>query len=373
MSSVQTRNFHRFLELPYEIRWQIYELCLPKRVIDSEIRELQPVPSNRIIKEEKLALRHAVAKFNRTPVIARASPEVYRETRRHVASPPYGEWVWSWYCWNAKGFTDPRPVYFDHRSDVLYISLEEWPNFKEIKSYLERGPYCLADSREVTVALDEVAIDCLFTWDRLTDYCLVGRKNCTIILDEMTVIEPVERIVSCGLFGLFGEERTVLVDVDDFEQMEYFDRKLNGRHVVPGEGNLMRRIFPHSSLGTVNSWTAWCNDSTVVNSEECAQIIAEDKEKMIRDIRELWLEFNGCFDGTEMDHSSFVPSEGEPGCRVFNEEHPNAKPWYEKLPVFSFAVRVHAQDLQEKARLSKARAARQKVKDERKRRDRHAL
>lgn len=380
MSSVQAMDFHRFLELPFEIRWTIYEFCLPTRVIDSEIGKLDPVRNDCIIKEEQLALRHIVAKFSRTPVIARASPEVYREIRRHMASPPHGEWVWNWWRWDAKGFTDPRPVYFDPRSDLLCISPEKWFLCKENEEYLERGPCCLADGRDVTVALDERAIDCLFTWDKLTDYCLRGRKNCIIILEETIVIEPVERIVSCGLFGHFGEERTVLVDVDDLERIDYFDRKLNGWHVVPRQRSVFRGLeLPrglrrYSSHGTAAEFeTAWCEDSPVVSNEERAQVIAEDKEKMLHEIKELWLEFNHCFDGTETDNPSFVPSEGERGDRVFDEEHPNAEPWYEKLPTFSFAVRVHAQDSQEQAQLSKARKARYTVEAERRRRNRHGL
>lgn len=367
MSSAPATEFPRFLDLPFEIRWAIYELCLPTRVVDSDIRELETVPKESLTREERLALRHIVAKFSRTPVIARASPELYREMQRHVVAPPYGEWIWNWYLWEEKGFTDPRPVYFDQRTDVLCISLEEWGMFQEKEECLEKGPYRLADGRNATVAFDEYAIYFLVMWERLANYCLVGRKKCTIILEETTVIEPMEWIVSCGLFGLFGEERTVLVDVDNFELIDCFASKLNDQNVLPGRRcrinrrALLRGLRRYSSHGTVDFRTAWCEQSPVVSAEERAQIIAKAKEEIMCTVRQLWLEINGCFDGTDLDNPSFVPSNGERGYRDFDEEHPNARLWYEKLPAFSFAVRVHARDLEEKARLSSAEEARERA------------
>lgn len=171
----------------------------------------------------------------------------------------------------------------------------------------------------------------------------------------------------------------MLVDVDDFERIDCFDRKLNGRHVAPREISVFRRLkLPrglrrYSSHGTAGFRTGWCENSPVVSNEERVQVIPEDKENLLHDIKELWLEFNHCFGGTETDNPSFVPSEGERGDRVFDREHPNAKVWYEKLPTFSSAVRVHAQDFQEQAQLSKARKARKKAEDKRMRRNRSAL
>jgi hypothetical protein len=124
MSSVQATDFPRFLELPFEIRWTIYELCLPKRVIDGEIHSLGPGPEDIMIREERTALRYIVARSSRTPV-TRASPEVYRDLRRHFVDPPDSEWVWSWRGSN-EGLTDSKPVIFDPRFDVLYISPNDW-------------------------------------------------------------------------------------------------------------------------------------------------------------------------------------------------------------------------------------------------------
>lgn len=370
MSSAPATEFPRFLELPFEIRWAIYELCLPTRVIYSEICDLETVPKESIIREERLALRHIVAKFSRTPVIARASPEVYREMQRHVVAPPYGEWIWNWDL-GTKGFTDPRPVYFDRRSDTLCISFEDWFVFEieQNEELLEKGPYCLADGRNATVALDEAAINCLMNWERLAKSCLMGRKNCTIILEETTVIEPMEWIVSCGLFGLFGEDRTVLVDVDNFELIDYFASKLSDQNVLRGRRRrtnrhaLLSGLRRYSSNDTVTFRTAWCEHSPAVSAEERAQIIAKDKENLMRKIRQLWLQINGCFDGTDLDNPSFVPSDGERGDRDFDEDHPNARLCYDKLPAFSFAVRVHVRDLEEEARLSSARWARERVRE----------
>lgn len=192
MSSAPAVEFPRFLELPFEIRWEIYELCLPKRVVECEIRDLNAVRKHQMFREEHLAYRYLVAKFSRTPVIARASPEVFRAIQRHVVAPTYGEWVWNRDDWDLEGFTDPRPIYFDPKSDVLCYSPEDCHFYDGFEEALEVSPICLAKDRSVTLALDREAIDYFGTSKSLADHCLLGRKNCIIILDEMIVIEPVE-------------------------------------------------------------------------------------------------------------------------------------------------------------------------------------
>lgn len=365
MSSVQATDFHRFLELPFEIRWEIYELCLPKRVVEGEIRDLPAISKDLMIREERLALRYIVASFGRTPVIAMASAEVYRAIQRHVVAPAYGEWVWNRNNRGEVGFTDPRPVYFDPKSDVLCYSPVEC-HFFDGDECLEKSPICLAEDRSVTLALDWEALDSFRFCKSLAEHCLVGRKKCIIILEEMIVAEPVEWIASCGLFGLFGEERTVLVDVDDLERVEYVDRKLNGQLIRPGGRYANRRPIGNRGLrrytlhSTVDFREAWDEDTPVVSAEERASAIAKDKKVMVSLLRQLYLdlETHGCFKDTGTNSSSFEPSKGKGLDRIFNEEHPNAKPWYYKLPALSFAVRVHAQDLEEKSRLFNADAAR---------------
>ncbi|KAG6360789.1 hypothetical protein INS49_011856 [Diaporthe citri] len=93
-------------------------------------------------------------------------------------------------------------------------------------------------------------------------------------------------------------------------------------------------------------------------AEERAEVIAQDKKEILRQVKLRWLGLNGCFRGTELDNPSFVPSKGRRWARVFDEEHPNAKAWLDKLPAFSFAVRVHAHDFEEETRLLNAKRAR---------------
>ncbi|KAI3401164.1 hypothetical protein diail_310 [Diaporthe ilicicola] len=376
MKPVPATEFPRFLDLPFEIRWAIYELCLPTRVVDSAVHPENIIPHvTRIIEEQELALRYAVARFSSMPVICKAVPEVYRKLRRHMVAPPANEWAWtSVNKRHTKGFSDPRPLFFDPGSDVLFISVRDIWIFDEDFLLTYKTPYWLASNQDVVLAIDELTIDS-FTIDKeLATYCFLGRKNCTVILSETRLIKPIESIISCGLFGLFGEERTVLVDVDDFERIDYFDKKLNGQDIHPRrwtEATLMpggvRRYGSHSTVDFQKTWT---EDSPVVSTEVRALIIAKDKEEMLRRVKLAWLETNGCFEGTGQNNPGFVPSESKGYCdwdRVFDEEHPNAKPWLEKLPTFSFAVRVHAQDLEECARLWGAELTRESKMQRRRR------
>lgn len=200
-----------------------------------------------------MAVRYIVAKFSRTPAIARASPEVYRDLQRYVVEPPNSKWVWSCRDSNLEGFTDSKPVIFDPMFDVLYISPDYWIRRQERQTYLDRSPFYLSKKKDAALAIDQQGISALAMWKKLADQCFLGRKKCIVVLNKTRLIKPAEWIASCGLFGLLGEERTVLIDVD--------------------------------------------------------------------------------------------------------EENPKVKLWLDKLPPFTFAVRVHAQDLEEGARLLSVREA----------------
>ncbi|KAK2607958.1 hypothetical protein N8I77_006597 [Diaporthe amygdali] len=365
MSPEPATEFPRFLELPYEIRWKIYMFCLPTHVIDGQLRE--PFPQDESSDEYNLAFRYIVAKFSRTPVIARASAEVYRVVRRHLVAPPANEWAWNWQSLDEVGYTDPTPIYFNPKFDIICVLIEHLIPPKKTQQRREVTPHCLAKNQDVILALDRFTIPCLLLWKEIADYCFLGRKNCIVIMSETVFIKPMEWIVSCGLFGLFGEERTVLVDVDDLGRIDYFDKKLNSlralTHSLP-EHFAEDGIRRYSSHSDVDPGSLWDKDSPVTSAEERAQIIAKDKERAISLIRQYWLEVNGYFNDTKPDDPCFVPSEGEVYNRVFDEEHPNAKRWLDKLPAFSFAVRVHAKDAEECERLLHAQAAREASESE---------
>lgn len=87
------------------------------------------------------------------------------------------------------------------------------------------------------------------------------------------------------VFGLFGEERTVLVKVDDFELIDYYNKKLNDQDVRPYRevkeqgSHIMGGIRRYSSHGTVDPKRAWNEDSSVVSDEDRAQLTAKDRTR----------------------------------------------------------------------------------------------
>ncbi|KAH8784898.1 hypothetical protein F5883DRAFT_635880 [Diaporthe sp. PMI_573] len=365
MASVPATAFPRFLDLPFEIRWEIYNLCLPTRVVDSAIVPDLITPSMPCYlpyRKQAPAFRYIVAKYSRMPAVCRAIPEVYRKLRQHMVPPPANEWAWTWDN-DGDGpkviYQDPRPILFNPKSDVVYISPRDYDSFND-PQMISRSPCWLARNPDAVVAIDEWFIQTLGSETSIANYCFLGRKNCTIILSETRLVKPMKSITSSGLFGLFGEERTVLVDVDDLDRIDYFDKKLNGQDIHPRKW-LEDPVMPggvrrYSSHGTVDFRRAWDEDSPVVSAEERSQLIAKDKNEMLRRVKLAWLKTNGCWAEPSTTDPYFLPFKrcrhSPPGWDLlFDEEHPTAKLWLDKLPAFSFAVRVLAQDLEECSRL----------------------
>lgn len=214
-----------------------------------------------------------MAKYSRMLAIGRAIPEVYRKLRQHVVPPPAKEWAWTWVDY-ADGpkvlYQDSRPILFDPKSDILYISPCDYDLFDNDSQLVGKSPCWLAKSPDAVVAIDEWSIYPLDCDPFIANYCFLGKKNCTIILSETRLVKPMESTISCGLFGLLGEERTVLVDVDDFELIDYFDKKLNGQDIHPRKW-LEDPIMPggirrYSSHRTVDFQRAWDEESLVVSA-----------------------------------------------------------------------------------------------------------
>lgn len=122
----------------------------------------------------------------------------------------------------------------------------------------------------------------------LARQCLLHRKKCIIVLNKTKLIKSAEWIASCNLFGAFGEERIVLIEVNDFERIDYFDRKLNGQGMVDGEKKLGCRssarggVRRYSSRSNIDLQATWDEGSPLVSAEDRAEVIAKDKKEMLR-------------------------------------------------------------------------------------------
>jgi hypothetical protein len=207
----------------------------------------------------------------------------------------------------------------------------------------------LSKNKDAALAIDQQGITALVMRKKLADQSFLGSKKCIIILNKTTLIKPAEWIASCGLFGLLGEERIVLVDVDDFGRVDCFDRKLNGQGMIDGETSQgYRPVAPggirrYSSHSNVDLHTTWNESSPLVSAEERADVIAKDKQEMMRRLKLVWLLVN---DPSVVSNVHRYMWHG-----TFDEENPKVKIWLEKLPAVTFAVRVHAQDLEEGAKV----------------------
>lgn len=227
---------------------------------------------------------------------------------------------------------------------------------------LPNGPFALALDPKVNVILPlqilvgprersrESDIRWLTTrpyWDLLTQ-----RSHCTVLLADTRFFATKSEIKSSELFGMFGEERNVIIDINDTAKIDQYE-SYSRRHRESKAGNTRRYVFQffpegvktedvegagrYSSFGlgaTVDSERTHGEDDAAIPT--MLSIAEQDAASALLLTKQSWLQANHCF---EPDDDPLVPWTGDVRQRKWDDEHPVAKHWLSKLPTFSYVVK----------------------------------
>ncbi|KAI1410853.1 hypothetical protein F5Y13DRAFT_201823 [Hypoxylon sp. FL1857] len=300
------QSFSKFPCLPPELRQMIWACCLPHRVV-----EMHDSRRRRLVRRNRKCRAQTVPKM---PLISRVNFEARSVALRHGSVETMALFG--------------TPVWFDSRRDSINIDCgfsirgETYDG-----SVVGPGIQTLACNPDIPLSIDAALIECDYAryFENLTEWestlygpgkpvtgilaqwaikLLTGRKTCSVVLRNVTMHLSHQEACASGLFGMFAEETTIHVDVEDTKQLAVLS-ELYRSTTTPERWESMRDYF-----------SGWC--------------VKEDKLGFLKCVKAAWLKEN------EVLPRSFDPYDdpwGDYNSRYFE--------LLEKLPRFTFVIAVH--------------------------------
>lgn len=225
----QLAHFHQFKDLPAEFRQMIYRSCIPRRTFKLLYHRWWSLSTVRYLGKKPAAL----------PLIAFVSKEAYHVSKLHLQefevilrdhpdlSSPF-QWR-----------DETTGIRFDLNLDTLFICdrihRQAWKDDED----RHNGAFALTMKPKVNLVLDMYGLApvCvpLYFWTFRMSYpyydILAQKSHCTVVLAKTSFFAKESEIRTSGLFGLFGEERTVFVDIHDILKIDQFETDI--RHLDP--------------------------------------------------------------------------------------------------------------------------------------------
>lgn len=270
---------------------------------------------------------------------------------------------------NYSGITPDDDPEDDHREHEEYLK------------DLQNGPYALVKRPNVKLILDMAYLvgprhpDSVgeIKWLTASPYqdCLIQHRHCTVELAITSFWATRQEVRSSGLFGLFGEERHVNIDIRHTAKIDQYERYIERL----GAGDYQPRrngwaYFPRGStifheelrsLGGKRYGTFWNSvlgavrpgqqDEDGGDPAEFIDAAERDASRALTLIKQSWLEFKGCFEPAD---SPPVPWTGDKLYRCWDDEHPVAKHYLSQLPTFNFVAMYMVLDPPEVSEASEA-------------------
>lgn len=218
-------SFHCFPRLPKEIRRAIWRHCLPRRVLEFDVPRpdiiFQDLPEE-LHGTVSCELSSTTAHNSRPPLITQVCFEA-REVAFETGRLADFRDLWDGYNVNVWGTGTPmRRSWFDPARDAIHL---HWEPLYDAEWTISEDPI------PVVLSLGaEAARGASFTWDSApsSDDSMQLLKqaglSCMLCVYRPVSIHACRKdAVRSGLFGLFGEERVVLVDVGDDARIRLFD------------------------------------------------------------------------------------------------------------------------------------------------------
>lgn len=211
------RTFHRFTELPSELRIAIWELALPHRVYEF------PRPTRKVnfVNNHWTQKQVYRPKVEERPVIA----QVCSEARAVVLASASARKI---KFFGPVGHGDMMSrVWVDSKRDTVVLNMARLcphANWKLYRSLEKDHMGGLIINREMHIALNSYWALCFCkiseTRSRKLYYDLVhGHKECDCVILDLQLEATDEEAASTGLFGNAGGNESVLIPIEDTRQM----------------------------------------------------------------------------------------------------------------------------------------------------------
>ncbi|KAI7779940.1 hypothetical protein LA080_000152 [Diaporthe eres] len=357
VGSPQLAHFHRFPDLPPELRDMILQACLPRRLFKFSYwqpRSPDKPPSD--LSEKPSAL----------PSIAFVCKDAYNISKMFVRE----------YHVSVINMVSVQTaiIRFDPDLDTLFVNFrgltdDEEPEVEDLErereihlQNLHNGPYALAMMPKVNIMLGMVGLvgprrrvsQTRWLTTRPYSDCLARHGHCTVKLATTSFSTTSTEIRSSGLFGMFGEERHILIDIKDTAKIDQYESYVDQLESAGGTRSRGWNYFPENepahcilSAGAGRYGTRYeartKSDAVYVEDYEDARALStvsssiaeEDGTMALYLIKQAWLEANHCFEPAE---DPLLPWTGDERFRKWDDEHHVAKHWLSKLPTFSFVV-----------------------------------
>jgi hypothetical protein len=231
--SSQLTHFHPFKDLPPELRQMIYKACLPRRTFRFSYGR---GPWRSPCMKESFGKKPAAL-----PFIAFVCKEAYhisklfsREFEMNFKEVLQGHY--SYGTTEIRFDLDLDTLLINHTGTLAGETLDtDHADHEDYLQNLHNGPFALAMNPKVNFILE---LDRLVGYRGMLGYSpsrikwltarpywdyLTQRRHCTVSLASTGFFAKELEIRSSGLFGMFGEERSVFIDINDKAKIDQFE------------------------------------------------------------------------------------------------------------------------------------------------------
>ncbi|KAH9993897.1 hypothetical protein F4779DRAFT_623417 [Xylariaceae sp. FL0662B] len=304
--SNNAQAFPQFPKLPPELRLEIWAYCMPHRVV--QMYDPKYAKSER---RQRLARNCGTPMSTGPPLISRVCHESRIFALRHGSA--------------ETAALLEKPVWFNWTTDTVHIERTRLPlyfnniNWSTIKGrdHAATAP-TVAPNRDVPLSVSWELIEQEFLRgdEKMTMWVvkhMAKRRKCEVVLFDMSIHMSHQDACASGLFGLFAEETTMHINIQDASQVETLSAAYDKAHAQMQRRNLrnisnLREYLAGGELG-------------------------DDIKFFLRCVKTAWLKENKAVSRT-FDPYRLVP-----------KMEPGFKDLLEMLPQFVYVVAVHLCEL----------------------------
>lgn len=300
------QTFHRFPDLPAELRIAVWELSLPHRV------HTFPLPSQKFDFLDKSWIQERVhgAKAEKRPAIAHVCSEARAVALESgsvkMIRPRIRRGSWQ----------KPSRVWVHSKKDTVVINMGHATVARHC-SFNHEDLYSLLSKRDMRIALDSswALCFCMFSEDharKLYDDLVHGHTECDLVIWELQFDVTNEEAADIGLFEGLGPYNSVLVPIEDTRRMS----------------RLLDAQAKFNNVNWLDKWESFTQFRKPTNLDEFTQ---RWKKLAVREMRnvQLGLDFlTGVETGRQDRQGKDVDELREQAARaaVIRAEHPKFRP-----------------------------------------------